>query len=52
MATHAGAPPRQETISSVLSDDAVPDTDPSTVRTGQRMGLVRLFLFLFLTLLL
>ncbi|KAK4134916.1 hypothetical protein BT67DRAFT_378277 [Trichocladium antarcticum] len=30
MATHAGAPPRQETISSVLSDDAVPDTDPST----------------------
>lgn len=26
------APPRQETLSSIASDEAVPDTDPNTVR--------------------
>lgn len=28
----AAVPPRQETMSSIASDEAVPDTDPNTVR--------------------
>lgn len=34
-----GVPPRQETMSSIASDEAVPDTDPNTVRFNQLEGL-------------
>ena len=29
--TSPTGPPRQETLSSVMSDDAIPETDPNTV---------------------
>jgi hypothetical protein len=35
----AAVPPRQETMSSIASDEAVPDTDPNTVRFCQLAGM-------------